>query len=338
MRILIVDDDPIALEMLRHALTRAGHQVDSASNGVEALEVLREGACRLVISDWTMPEMDGVELCRRIRSSDSGGYVYVILLTARNGSQDTVEGLSAGADDFMQKPFNPAELMLRVRIGERILSLETRDVTIFALAKLAESRDPETGAHLERVCGYSRLLAAHLAGIPKYQDQVNDAYVRMIFQTSPLHDIGKVAIPDCVLLKPGRLSDREFEIMKSHAIMGAQTLDAALRQHPEAGFLRMARDIAASHHERWDGTGYPNKLKGTEIPLCGRIVAVADVYDALTTKRVYKNAFAHDVARAMIIEEGGSHFDPDMVEAFLACEPQFIEVRDRFSDVLAKAA
>ena len=338
MRILIVDDDPMALEMLKHALTRAGHQVETASNGVEALEVLRKGTCRLVISDWTMPEMDGVELCRRIRAADSGGYIYLILLTARNSQQDTVEGLSAGADDFMPKPFNPTELMLRVRIGERILSLETRDVTIFALAKLAESRDPETGAHLERVCNYSRMLAQHLSTLPKFSDQVNDGYVRLIFQTSPLHDIGKVAIPDCVLLKPGRLSDREFEIMKSHTIFGAQTLDAALREHPEAGFLRMARDIAATHHERFDGTGYPAGLKGSDIPLCGRIVAVADVYDALTTKRVYKNAFAHDVARSMIMEERGSHFDPDVVEAFLACEQQFIEIRNRFDEPRAQAA
>ena len=338
MRTLIVDDDPMALDLLRHALAHAGHEVETASNGVEALEVLRRGVCRLVISDWTMPQMDGVELCRRIRAADSAGYVYVILLTARNSSQDTVEGLSAGADDFMPKPFNPTELMLRIRIGERILSLETRDAMIFALAKLAESRDPETGAHLERVCGYSRLLALHLSTLPKFKEQINDGYVRLIYQTSPLHDIGKVAIPDCVLLKPGRLSDREFEIMKSHTTMGAHTLDAALREHPEAGFLKMARDIAATHHERWDGTGYPKKIKGTDIPLCGRIVAVADVYDALTTKRVYKGAFAHDVARSLILEERGSHFDPDAVDAFLACEQQFIEIRDRYAEPQAQAA
>lgn len=338
MRILIVDDDAMALEMLRHALVRAGHEVETASNGLEALQILRKGTCRLVISDWTMPEMDGVELCRRIRAADSGGYVYVILLTARNSQQDTVEGLSAGADDFMPKPFNPTELMLRVRIGERVLSLETRDVTIFALAKLAESRDPETGAHLERVCNFSRQLAVQLSTHAKFKAEIDDVYVRLIYLTSPLHDIGKVAIPDCVLLKPGRLSDREFEIMKSHTTLGAQTLDAALREHPEAGFLRMARDIAATHHERFDGTGYPRRIKGADIPLCGRIVAVADVYDALTTKRVYKGAFAHEVARAMILEERGSHFDPDVIDAFLSCEQQFIDIRDRFDERTAHAA
>lgn len=337
MRILIADDDPIALDMLHNALTRGGHQVETACNGAEAMEIVGKGTCRLVISDWTMPQMDGVELCRRIRTSDTGGYVYVILLTARHGSDDTLKGLSAGADDLIPKPFNPAELMLRVQIAERILSLETRDVTIFALAKLAESRDPETGAHLERVCSYSRLLAQHLSCQPGFSE-VTDAYVRLIFQTSPLHDIGKVAIPDCVLLKPGRLSDREFEVMKSHTTLGAQTLDAALRQHPEAHFLRMARDIAATHHERFDGTGYPAGLKGADIPLCGRIVAVADVYDALTTKRIYKNAFAHDVARAIILEERRSHFDPDIVDAFLSAEPEFLAIRQRFDEPQALAA
>jgi putative two-component system response regulator len=332
MRILIADDDPIALEMLRHALTRAGYEVETASNGAQAMEIVARGACRLVISDWTMPEMDGLELCRRIRSTDAGGYVYVILLTARSSGDETVIGLSAGADDLIPKPFNPPELLLRVQIGERILSLETRDLTIFALAKLAESRDPETGAHLERVCNYSRALAQHLELAGNHKEEITNGYVRLIYQTSPLHDIGKVAIPDCVLLKPGRLSDREFEIMKSHTTLGAQTLDAALREHPEARFLRMARDIAATHHERFDGTGYPAGLKGTDIPLCGRIVAVADVYDALSTKRVYKNAFTHDLAKAMILEERGTHFDPNLVEAFFACEKQFLYIRDRFAD------
>ena len=339
MRILIVDDDVMSLEMLRHALTRAGHEVVTAGNGREALAIVRGGSCRAVISDWEMPEMTGVELCRAIRAQDASGYVYVILLTAR-GHKDVVEGLSAGADDFMSKPFNPAELGVRLRIGERILSLETRDLTIFAMAKLAESRDPETGAHLERVCNYSRVLAQCLSAQPKFAREVDAGYVRLIYLTSPLHDIGKVAIPDCVLLKPGRLSDREFAIMKEHTTLGARTLDAALKEHPEAKFLRMAREIAASHHERYDGTGYPNLLKGPDIPLCGRIVALADVYDALTSKRVYKAAFTHDVARSIILGDKGTHFDPDMVDAFLACEGQFIEIANRFADArgVAEAA
>jgi putative two-component system response regulator len=308
-----------------------------ARDGTEALEVVQAGSCRLVISDWEMPRMSGVELCRSIREGDAAGYVYFILLTAR-GQKDTVEGLNAGADDFIPKPFNPAELAARVRIGERVLSLETRDLTIFAMAKLAESRDPETGAHLERVCGYSRIVAQHLSKHPKFQREVDAAYVRLIYLTSSLHDIGKVAIPDCVLLKPGRLSDREFDMMKEHTTLGARTLDAALREHPEANFLRMAREIAATHHERWDGTGYPKGLKGADIPLCGRIVALADVYDALTTKRVYKGAFTHDVAKSIIVSDKGTHFDPDVVDTFLACEGQFIEVAGRYAVGEAKAA
>jgi len=220
----------------------------------------------------------------------------------------------------------PGELILRVKAGERLLGLETRDLLIFALAKLAESRDTDTGAHLERVRTYSRVIAEHLSHLPKYRDQINADFVRLIYLTSPLHDIGKVGIPDSVLLKPGVLTREEFEIMKTHTTRGAETLDAALHEYPAAGFLRMARDIAASHHERYDGTGYPEGLAGENIPLCGRIVALADVYDALTSKRVYKEAFSHDTARQIVIEARGTHFDPDVVDAFLAIEDKFIAI------------
>ncbi len=338
MRILIVDDNEMALQMLQYALTKAGHEVLTAQNGRQALEILSEGQCRLVISDWEMPEMDGIELCREIRRSDFPAYIYIILLTSRDDTADTVEGLSAGADEFITKPFKPAELAVRVRTAERILSLETRDLTIFALAKLAESRDPETGAHLERVRNYSRALSEYLSKQEAFKEEVDANFTRLIYLTSPLHDIGKVAIPDCVLLKMGKFSDREYEIMKTHTLTGAETLSAALREHPGAKFLEMARDIALTHHERWDGTGYPNRLKGKDIPLCGRIVAIADVYDALTSKRVYKGAFSHDVAKAMILEGKGKHFDPDMVDAFLALEDQFREIQERFAEKLTTAA
>ena len=332
LRILIVDDDDVSSAVSRRTVEQAGHEVEVASNGRQALEILEREPCRLVITDWLMPEMDGVELCREIRARDFLGYIYVIMLTSRARTKDIVEGLSAGADDFMTKPFDPAELSVRVRSGERILALETRDLTIFALARLAESRDPETGAHLERMRCYSRILASHLAGLPKFRDEVNADYVRMIYLTSPLHDIGKVGIPDSVLLKPARLSDREFEIMKQHTLIGAETLDAALRGHPGTGFLRMGRDIALTHHERWDGTGYPHGRSGEDIPLCGRIASVADVYDALTNKRVYKHAFSHDVGRSIIVQERGTHFDPDVVDAFLATEHEFIRVCEKFAD------
>jgi putative two-component system response regulator len=266
------------------------------------------------------------------------GYVYVILLTGRNLLEEKVDGLRAGADDFISKPFDRSELLARIQTAERILSLETRDVTIFALAQLAESRDKETGAHLERVRGYSRLLAQYLSGIDKYRDEINAEYIRLIYLTSPLHDIGKVGIPDCVLLKPGRLTEQEFEIMKTHTTLGANTLDAALRRFPNVKFLQMGRDIAASHHERFDGKGYPQGIRGNSIPLCARIVGVADVYDALTSKRVYKDAMDHATARAMIIQESGNQFDADVVEAFVRCEAQFLSIRAQFVEAQALAA
>ena len=338
MRILIVDDEPVSLEVLKFALAEAGHEVDCAADGQEALRVLAKGDYQLIISDWEMPNLNGLGLCRAIRGRQLGSYVYIILLTARNGSASIVEGLAAGADDFISKPFDPDELMARVRVAERIVSLETRDMTIFALAKLAESRDSETGEHLERVQNYSRLLADHLLRTGQYPEEINPSFVKLIYETSPLHDIGKVAIPDCVLLKPGRLSDEEFDIMKTHTTMGAQTLEAAARRYPRAAYLRMAREIAESHHEKWNGTGYPKGLAGDQIPLSGRIVAVADVYDALVSKRVYKGAFTHLTARSIILEGKGNHFDPVLVEAFLAVEKQFIEVHQHFSNALAEAA
>jgi cyclic di-GMP phosphodiesterase len=336
MHALVVDDDPVAVELLRDMLVDAGHAVRCASNGKEALEQLSAGACQIVITDWQMPELSGIELCRAIRAGSypgaSGGYVYIVLLTSHDSLAERVEGLSAGADDFISKPFEPEELLARIRAAERIVSLETRDVAIFAMAKLAESRDNETGAHLERVMNYSRVLAQQLLANGKYTDEIDADYVRLIYSTSPLHDIGKVGIPDSVLLKPGRLSDREFEIMKTHTTLGAETLDAAVRRFPGTPFLKMARDIAATHHERHDGTGYPAGLKGDEIPLCGRIVALADVYDALTSKRVYKAAFAHDIAKGIITRDAGTHFCQELVDAFLAAESAFLAIRERFAE------
>lgn len=337
MRVLIADDDDIVRIMLKDALAAAGYDVALAGNGREALNAIRDDRCRLVISDWEMPIMSGVELCRAVRRDDMTGYVYFILLTSHNSLAERVGGLRAGADDFVAKPFEPAEMVARVGTGVRVLSLETRDVAIFAMAKLAESRDYETGAHLERVRSYSRLLAQHLAGLPSHCDTISPEFARLIYLTSPLHDIGKVGIPDCVLLKPGRLSDREFEIMKTHTTLGAQTLDAALRQFPEVRFLQMGRDIAATHHERFDGSGYPKGLAGDAIPLAGRIVALADVYDALTSRRVYKPAFAHGVAKSMIIAEAGKHFDPAVVDAFVENEEQFLGIRERYNNGNASA-
>lgn len=332
MRILVVEDDDVTAEMLEHALKEFGYDVKIASNGREAFQQVRTGRYRLVVSDWEMPEMTGVDLCRQIRSRRASGYVYVILLTARSGTQNVVEGLSAGADDFISKPFQPEELCVRLRAGERILSLEGRDLTIFAMAKLAESRDPETGAHLERIREYSRILAQELTRRTDLRDQLDEESIQTLFLTSPLHDIGKVGVPDRVLLKPGRLTEDEFEVMKRHTVIGGETLEAVGRAHPGAPFLQMACDIAWSHHEKFDGSGYPRGLACEEIPLCARIVALADVYDALTTKRVYKPAYSHQTAREIILEANGTQFDPAVVEAFVAREGQFVAVRQQLAD------
>lgn len=331
MRILVVDDDDITTDMLAGALTRFGHHVATARSSEEALELMRNCSYRLIVLDWEMPGMSGLELCRHIRSRYASGYVYVIMLTARRGTQSIVEGLNAGADDFISKPFEPEELEVRIHAGERILSLESHEVTIFSLAKLAESRDQETGAHLERMREFCRVLADDLSTVEQFREEVDSDFVQLMYLTSPLHDVGKVGIPDKILLKPGPLTAEEFEIMKRHTVIGSKTLDAALDLHPEARFLCMARDIARSHHERFDGSGYPDGLSGEEIPLCGRIVALADVYDALTTKRVYKPAFSHDKSREIIVKGMGTHFDPEVVKAFLRNESRFQEIFNRFA-------
>lgn len=332
MQVLVADDNDVSLEMLRAVLTDAGYEVTTARDGAEALEIIRSNAIRLVVSDWEMPRLNGEGLCRAIRREEMHGYVYVILLTAHNDPAERVAGLSAGADDFVAKPFDSPELLARLRSGERVLAMETRDIAIFAMAKLAESRDPETGAHLERVRSYSRLLAQKLKEAGEFGGQIDDHFVRLIYETSPLHDIGKVGIPDSVLLKAGRLSDGEFEIMKTHTTVGAQTLGAALSMFPGVEFLQMARDIAASHHERFDGHGYPDRLAGNNIPLAARIVAVADVYDALTSKRVYKEAWKHDIAKATMVADSGKHFDPRVIQAFLGAEAAILRVHDQYTD------
>jgi len=332
MKILIVDDDDIALDILGAALASSGYEVETAGNGIAALARIEQGDIRFVITDWEMPEMNGLALCQSVRRQAASGYVYMVLLTSHDSAQEIVEGMSAGADDFIVKPFNHAELTARVRAGERVLSLETRDTLIFALAKLAESRDQETGLHLERVQRYARRLAESLADYHDHATQVDTDFIRLVYQTSPLHDIGKVGVPDCVLQKPGKLTKQEFDVMKTHTTIGAQTLDAALANYPQTRFLQIARDIAKSHHERWDGAGYPEGLAGQEIPLAARIVAVADVYDALTSKRVYKKAYSHDVAYNIITADSGKHFDPRVVAAFVELENDFIEIRTRFSE------
>jgi putative two-component system response regulator len=256
------------------------------------------------------------------------------MVTSREDVNDLVTGMDAGADDFITKPFIKEELAVRIRAGERISSFETRDIVIFSLARLVESRDLETGHHLERIRHYSKTLAVAMSRSDSPPEEIDGLFLDNIFLTSPLHDIGKVGIPDQILLKPGRLDDTEFEVMKRHTEIGFDTLNEALQKYPKADYLRMSADIARSHHEKFDGSGYPDSLRGEEIPLSARIVALADVYDALVSKRKYKQAYTHDVAKTIIENERGRHFDPRVVDAFLTCDRDFTEILQRFSEDL----
>lgn len=324
--VLLVDDDALGLAFLQRVMEKHGYRTFSAGNGKDALEIQKREQCQIVISDWEMGEMSGLDLCAALRQSEDDQYVYVILLTGRGDYESRLQAYETGVDDFISKPFRPAELLGHLRVAERVISLQSADTTIFALAKLAESRDKDTGKHLERVQQYSRILASKALAKGLFPDELNAAFVRLIYETSPLHDIGKVAISDAVLLKPEKLTPEEFEIMKSHTTRGAETLGAALERRPGARFLRVAKQIAESHHEKWDGSGYPSGLKGEAIPLAGRIVAIADVFDALSTKRVYKPSMPLDEVIQRIREGSGQHFDPVLVEVFVECAPQFMEV------------
>lgn len=330
-RVLVVDDEPTSRITLKATVEKFGYECVAVSSGEEAIEAIADRHYGMIISDWEMPGISGLDLCKSVRQANRQGYVHFILLTSNSSPDHIVKGFEAGADDFISKPFNPAELRVRMKIADRIRSLDTMGVTIFSLAKLAESRDPETGAHLDRVRMYNRVLARTMKSMGNWAE-IDEEFVWLMYLTSPLHDIGKVAIPDSVLLKSGHLSDAEFDIMKSHTVAGAETLKAALDICPDAPFLNFAHDITRSHHERWDGTGYPDRLKGDDIPLCARIMAVADVYDALTSKRVYKDAMPHTVACGIIRDGIGTHFDPQIIEAFeLVCD-DFARIRAEFNE------
>lgn len=326
MRVLVVEDDAISAAFLRDTLAYFGYKPTTAVNGREAFELLRTGEFRIVVTDWEMPEMGGLELCRQVRGRSWNSYIYIILVTFFDGVDRVVEGLRAGADDFLSKPYHPDELKVRLRTGERMLSLESRDAMLFSLAKLAESRDRDTGMHLDRMREYCRILAQELSGWKKYRDLIDGEFIQLLYLTSPLHDIGKVGIPDNVLLKPGRLTPAEFDIMKTHTLIGGETLRAVTEAYPTVKYLSMAREIALTHHEHVNGRGYPFGLRGDEIPISGRLTAVPDVYDALTSRRVYKEKMSHEEARQIILQGSGTQFDADVVEAFMAREEDIIRI------------
>ena len=331
MKIMIVDDELVSRKKMEHLVQGLGYETVVATDGEEGYHLWRAERPRIVITDWMMPGMDGPALCRKIRENETQ-YTYMIMVTSKSEVNDIVSGMDAGADDFITKPFNKEELAVRIRAGERIINFESRDIVIFSMAKLAESRDPETGNHLERIRFYSKAVAEAMLNLNNSPEEIDNLFIENIFLTSPLHDIGKIGIPDYILLKPGRFDDKEFTLMKEHCRIGWETLNEALQRYPKADFLRLSAEIARSHHEKWDGTGYPDGLKQYDIPLSARIVALADVYDALASKRVYKSAYNHDMVRAIIMQDRGTHFDPMAVDAFLLCEDKFVEIFKQFQD------
>ncbi|TFG36726.1 MAG: response regulator [Nitrospirales bacterium] len=331
MKILIVDDEVVSLTKMDRLLQRLGYETLVATDGAEGWKIWKEERVRIVITDWMMPGIDGLELCSRIKNAEGSRYTYVIMVTQKENTHDIVTAMDAGADDFITKPYVKAELAVRIRAGERVLSLESRDVVIFSLAKLAESRDPETGNHLERIRFYSKELAEAIGRSDSTQE-IDRLFIDNIFLTSPLHDIGKVGIPDAILLKPGKFNNEEFDIMKTHSRIGFETINEAYKKYPKAEYLKMSAEIALSHHEKFNGAGYPDGLSGNDIPLAARIVALSDVYDALVNKRVYKDRFTHDMAKSIIIKDKGTHFDPMVVDAFLSREERFIEIFKQFDD------
>ncbi|MYN44833.1 response regulator [Pseudoduganella sp. FT93W] len=354
--ILIVDDTPENLSLMSELL-RHEYKLKIANSGARALKLAATGELPdLILLDIMMPEMDGYEVCQILKAHPATREIPVIFLTAKADIEAEEKGLQMGAVDYITKPVSPPILMARLKIHlalkahadflrdksaflEQEVARRTRevtaiqDVTILAMASLAETRDADTGNHIRRTQYYVQALAQQLRSHPRFATLLTDEYIRMLFKSAPLHDIGKVGIPDRILLKPGKFDAAEFEIMKTHTTLGRDAIDHAEKQLGMAvNFLSMAKDIAYSHQEKWDGSGYPQQLVGDAIPVAARLMAVADVYDALICRRVYKQGMPHEQAVALIVEGRGSHFDPDVVDAFVALQDEFRSIAARFAD------
>lgn len=360
--VLVVDDNEMNRDLLLRRLSDAEFQLTSAADGEEALARMREQPFDLVLLDIMMPVLDGYETLKIMQDDPVLRRVPVIMITALDDVDSAVRCIEMGAVDYVTKPFNPVLLRARVdasldrkrlsdieeqrhkeiersnvslaeEVRAKVLEIsQSQLAAIFAMSKLAESRDPETGEHLERMREYCKLLSEQLSRMPKFRSIIDRTFVDNIYAASPLHDIGKVGIDDSVLLKPGPLTDEEWVLMKQHPVIGAETLREVDRQHPGNDFIHTGIDIAEGHHEKWDGSGYPYGLSGESIPLVARILALGDVYDALTSKRCYKDAFSHEKSREIIEQGRGSHFDPDVVLAFFEAEDEFKKVRQEYKD------
>lgn len=354
-KILVVDDEKFYIDVVVELLN-GEYKVVVAMDGEQALRRAQTiPVPDLILLDIMMPDMNGYEVCQQLKQNPVTRDIPVIFLTVKSEVADEVKGLELGAVDYILKPVSPPivrarvathlalnqarreladqNYQLEIKVKERTAELNrTKDVAIYCMASLAETRDAETGKHILRTQNYVRILAEGLKEHPRFTNYLDDAIIEMLFKTAPLHDIGKVGVPDHILLKPGKLTEDEWEEMKKHTIYGHEALRRAEEELGTTDFVQMAREIALSHHERWDGTGYPYALKGDDIPVSGRLMAVADVYDALISRRVYKKPFPYEEAVKIIMEGAGNHFDPDIVKQFHRQQEQFREIAIRYSD------
>jgi putative two-component system response regulator len=354
--VLVVDDTPDNLALMS-GLLKDTYRVKVANHGEKGLRIAQgEAPPDLILLDIMMPDLDGYEVCRRLKDHPQSQHIPVIFLTAKSDQEDEQQGLALGAVDYITKPVSPSILLARVatqlklkassdflrdnngflqqEVARRTQDLmAVQDVTILAMTSLAETRDSETGNHIRRTQHYVKALAYHLQDHPRFASQLTPVDIAVLFKSAPLHDIGKVGIPDRILLKPAKLTPEEFEIMKTHTTLGYEAIvHAEQALGTRVAFLRMAKEIALSHQEKWDGSGYPQGLAGEAIPLSARLMAVADVYDALISIRVYKDGMPHEQAVKIVFEGRGQHFDPDIVDAFIELQDAFRDIAARFAD------
>lgn len=354
-KILVVDDENFYIDVLVNLL-QDEYQVSVAKNGQSGLKrVFSSTPPDLILLDVLMPGIDGYEVCRQLKSDPRSQNIPVIFLTVKSEVDDEIKGFDVGAVDYISKPMSPPIIKSRVKNhlilteARRVLEdhtkhleqqvkdrtqeiTHTQDVAIYCMASLAETRDNETGYHIRRTQHYVRLLSDFLKTHTVYRSYLDEKTISLLFKSAPLHDIGKIGVPDSILMKPGKLNDDEWQQMKTHSQIGHDALFRAEQELGRSSFLEIAREIALTHHERWDGTGYPQGLKETEIPVSGRLMAIADVYDALISKRVYKEAYSHEQAVELIISEKGTHFDPDVVDAFEQLQDEFKRIAMAFQD------
>lgn len=347
--VFIVDDVPENIQIAMSHLKELCCDFAYATSGEQAFERICATRPQLILMDVMMPGMSGFQTVEMLKKEELTQSIPVIFLTARTESEDVVHGFNLGGVDYITKPFKGVELRSRVRnhlelhsyrsnlerlVEERSRDAELlKDVIIEAMGEMAEYRDPETGSHIHRTREYVQLLAEALVTRGQFCDQLTPDYITLLRKSAPLHDIGKVAIRDSILLKPGKLTVEEFEEMKGHTTYGEEVISnlEQMAGHPTS-FLSCAKEIAGSHHEKIDGSGYPRGLMGDAIPLAGRIMAIADVYDALISKRVYKSSMSHVEAMRIMIEGKGTHFDSILIDALLEVEPLFNQIAARYID------